>query len=626
VSDDARIESLAARIAGLPDQPGIYFFVGADGKTLYVGKAKSLRKRVANYLGRELEPRLAGMVAEAVDVDYLVAGSEQEALLLENDFIKQRKPRFNVLLRDDKTYPYLKLTREPWPRLAFTRRIRNDGAEYFGPYLPGGLARRAIQLAQKLFGVRVCDLEIDGTLPRPCLYWDTKRCLGPCVAGLTSAEEYARAVQGTRLLLAGKTDVLAKRMRREMEEASAALDYERAARLRDLIRELERQTDRASLGSVDEEDADLWGVAIHGHQAAVSILVMRHGHVLDRRELFWEGQGTLAASSLLAELVPQVYDRSSFLPEEVHLPVAIEGDEALAGWLSAKKGERVYLRFPARGQKAERLAVAQKDAEFAFRRRFRVSGESDAAVRALQRHLDLPEPPLWIEGFDISNTHGGESVASVIVWREGRLRKSDYRTLNLRDLAGPDDFRSIEQAVERRYRRLLEESGETPDLVLIDGGRGQLNAALTALGRLGLEAVPAVGLAKRQEELYVPGHPEPLRLSRHDEGLKLLQRIRDECHRFALTRHRARRSKRSLRGLLDELPGIGPVRKRRLIARFGTVEAIRAAAHAELAAVIGPAAATKLVAALAEGAGDVETTPVPAPPTAPAVGSPDRLD
>jgi len=359
----------------------------------------------------------------------------------------------------------------------------------------------------------------------------------------------------------------------------------------------------------------------------VSILVMRHGHVLDRRELFWEGPGALAASSLLAELVPQVYDRSTFLPKEVHLPVAIEGDEAIATWLSEKKGERVYLRFPARGQKAERLAVAAKDAEFAFRRRFRVSGETDAAVRALQRHLTLPEPPLWIEGFDISNSHGGESVASVIVWREGRLRKSDYRTLNMRDLAGPDDFRSIEQAVERRYRRMLEESGETPDLVLIDGGRGQLNAALTALARLGLDAVPAVGLAKKQEELYVPGHPEPLRLSRHDEGLKLLQRIRDECHRFALSRHRARRSKRSLRGLLDELPGIGPVRKRRLIARFGTVEVIRAASHAELAAVLGPAAATKLAAALNEDSGDEgERRTTAEPPPRPAVDLPDRLD
>ncbi len=360
------------------------------------------------------------------------------------------------------------------------------------------------------------------------------------------------AVEGARLFLAGRIAPLAQRLRGEMDAAAEALEFERAARLRDLLQEVERQGDRAALSSVDEEDADLFGVSIHGAQAAVSILIMRGGQVLDRRELFWEGDRRPSAETLLAELVPQVYDRTSFLPKEIHLPVAIEGDEALADWLSEKKGERVYLRYPARGTKAERLRVAAKDAEFAFRRRFRVAGESEAAVRSLQQHLDLPEAPRWIEGFDISNTQGQESVASIIVWREGRLRKGDYRSLNLRGLAGPDDFRSIEQAVERRYRRLLEETGELPDLVLIDGGRGQLNAALAGLARLGHEELPVVGLAKREEELYLPAAPLPLRLSRHDAGLQLLQRIRDECHRFALARHRARRSKRSLRSVLDD--------------------------------------------------------------------------
>jgi excinuclease ABC subunit C len=595
-------EALAQRIAGLPDQPGIYFFLDAAGKTLYVGKAKSLRKRVANYFGRDLEPRLVAMLAEAAEVDYLVAGTEQEALLLENDFIKQRKPRYNVLLRDDKTYPYLKLTREPWPRLVFTRRIRDDGADYFGPYLPGGLARRAVKLAQKLCGVRVCALEIDGSLPRPCLYHDLKRCLGPCVAGLTSAEEYARAVDSARLLLAGKTGELARRLRREMEAAAERLEFERAARLRDLLRELGRQSERAALGSVAGEDADLWGVAIHGSQAAISILVMRGGRVLDRRELFWEGGQALAPASLLGELLPQVYVQGTFLPEEVHLPVAIEGAEALAGWLSERKGERVVLRFPARGQKAERLAVATKDAEYAFRRRFRVHGGEEAATRALERHLGLAGPPRWIEGFDVSNSQAGgpepEAVASVVVWREGRLRQGEYRSLNLRGATGPDDFRSIEQAVERRYRRLLDERGATPELVLVDGGRGQLNAALVALARLGLDELPVVGLAKRDEALYTPGAPEPLRLSRHDEGLQLLQRIRDECHRFALARLRARRTKRSLRSLLDEVPGIGPVRKRKLLQRYGTPAAIAAAGERELAALVGPAVADRLCAAL----------------------------
>ena len=599
-------ERLRERVESLPDLPGIYFFLGGDGATLYVGKAKSLRKRAASYLARALEPRLAAMLAEAADLDYLVAASEQEALLLENNFIKARKPRFNVLLRDDKTYPYLKLTREPWPRLVFTRRIRNDGAEYFGPYLPGGLARRAIKLTQKLFGIRVCHLEIDGSLPRPCLYWDMKRCLGPCVAGLTSVAEYRTAVEGARLFLEGRIEPLGRRLRGEMEAAAEALEFERAARLRDLLREVERQGDRAALSSVDEEDADLYGVAIHGHQAAVSILVMRGGQVLDRRELFWEGEQRPAPETLLSELLPQVYDRTTFLPKEVHLPVPVEGDEALAVWLSEKKGERVFLRYPARGVKAERLRIAERDAEFAFRRRFRIRGEQDAAARSLAAHLDLPEPPRWIEGFDISHTQGVESVASLIVWREGRLRKGDYRSFNLRGLSGPDDFRSIEQAVERRYRRQLEESGQLPDLILIDGGRGQLNAALAALARLGVEEVPVVALAKREEEVYVPGLPEPLRLRRSDPGLQLLQRIRDETHRFALARHRGRRSARSLRSRLDDVRGVGPRRKRLLLERFGTVDRIRQASDAELAAAVGRAVAARLREELGEPeAGDV---------------------
>jgi excinuclease ABC subunit C len=340
---------------------------------------------------------------------------------------------------------------------------------------------------------------------------------------------------------------------------------------------------------------------------------MRSGQVLDRRELFWEGSDLPAPESLLGELLPQVYARTSFLPREIHLPVPVEGDDALAAWLSERRAQRVYIRYPARGPKAERLRIAAKDAEFAFRRRFRIASESEAAVASLQALLELPEAPRWIEGFDISNTHGGESVASVIVWREGRLRKGEYRSLNLRGITGPDDFRSIEQAVERRYRRLLDETGETPDLVMVDGGRGQLNAALSALARLGLDEVPAVGLAKREEEIYAPGRPELLRPSRHDAGLQLLQRIRDECHRFALARHRARRTKRTLRSVLDDVAGIGPARKRALLRRFGSLAAVRAASEDDLRALVGRAVAARLRAALAPEAADAGDTEPPAP-------------
>ncbi|MEO8275998.1 MAG: excinuclease ABC subunit UvrC [Thermoanaerobaculia bacterium] len=581
------LEDLRRQIEELPDSPGIYIFRDAGGIPLYVGKAKSLRKRVPSYMARDLEPRLAAMVDLATTVESVATATEAAALMLENNWIKRHKPRYNVLLRDDKTYPYLKLTREPWPRLVFTRRIRQDGAEYFGPYLPGGMARRAVKLVQKLFGVRICQIEIDGSLPRPCLYHDMKRCLGPCVAGLTTAAEYAEAVEGARLFLAGKTAPLCRSLRSQMETAAESLEFERAARLRDLLQEIERQSVRSPLSSVHEEDIDLFGVAVHGTQAAVSILVMRSGQVLDRREIFWEGENAASPPQLLSELLPQLYDQTTFLPEELHLPFEVDGEEALAEWMSERKGSRVYLRHPERGPKAERLRIAAKDAEFAFRRRFRLDPARDAAPRALARHLGLASSPRWIEGFDISNIQGTAVVASMVVWRDGRIRKGEYRSFNIRTFVGQDDFRAMGEAVERRYRRLKEESGVMPDLVLIDGGRGQLGAAAAALAGLELEHLPLVALAKREEELYLPGAPEPLKLPRRDDGLRLLQMLRDEAHRFAVSRHRKRRSTGALRSRIEEIPGVGPARRKLLAQRYGTWEVLRAAPVEELRELLG---------------------------------------
>ena len=592
-------EPVVERIRKLPDQAGIYIFKDAGGKALYVGKAKSLRKRAANYLAGDLDVRLLAMVAEAADLEFVVTDSEAEALLLENNWIKQRQPRYNLRLRDDKTYPYLKLTlAESYPRLVFTRRIRNDGAEYFGPYLPAGLARRAIKLVQKLAGVRVCAIEIDGSLPRPCLYYDLKRCLGPCVAGLTTDAAYAAAVEQARLFLAGRNDQLLRGLRTEMLAASAALDFERAARLRDAIVEVEALSVRRKLSSEEQEDVDIYGVHVAGGNAALTALIMREGQVLDRRELFWEGEAQVAPARLLSEVLPQIYARTTFIPKEVHLPMPIEGGEALEEWLSERKGERVYLRLPTRGAKAERVALAQRNAELAYRRRFRKEGPGAAAVDALQRHLGLPDPPRRIEGLDVSNLQGTEIVASLVVWEEGRMRKGEYRSFNVRGLPGQDDFAAMKQAVERRYRRRLEESGVMPDLILIDGGRGQLNAALAALATLGVEETPIVGLAKREEEIYVPGLPEPLRLPRADVGLRLLQEVRDEAHRFALRRHRGRRSARVLRSSLDDLVGIGPRRRKQLLDHFGTAERVRAARLDELAAVLGAALGARVHAQL----------------------------
>jgi excinuclease ABC subunit C len=589
---------LAQRIRELPDRPGIYVFKDAAGKVLYVGKAKSLRKRAASYLVRDHEARLAAMVAEAADLEFVVTDSEAEALLLENNWIKKKRPRYNVLLRDDKTYPYLKLTTsEEYPRLAFTRRVRDDGDEYFGPFLPGGLARKAIKVVQKLFQVRVCRIEIDGSLPRPCLYYDMHRCLGPCVAALTTQTAYDEAVAQARLFLAGRNDQLVRRLKREMWEASEGLDFERAARLRDSLAEVEAVGQRSKLSSVAGEDVDVFGVHVAQGHAAVAVLVMRGGQVLDRRELFWEGTGAIAPERLLSELLPQLYDRTTFIPKEIHLPVPIEGEEALREWLSARKEEKVYVRMPSRGPKAERVELARHNAELAHKRRFRGAEVAPGAL-ALERHLDLAEPPRRVEGFDISHFQGGETVASLVVWEEGKMRKGEYRSFNVRGLDQPDDFAAMRQAVERRYRRRLEEVGEMPDLILIDGGRGQLNAALSALAELGVEETAVVALAKREEEVYVPGVPEPLRLGRDDAGLRLLQQVRDEAHRFAVSRHRRRRSARTLKSRLDELAGVGPRRRKLLIQRFGSVDGVRAAALPELQEVLGPATGSKVFAQL----------------------------
>ncbi|HEX2164060.1 MAG TPA: excinuclease ABC subunit UvrC [Thermoanaerobaculia bacterium] len=607
-------ENVAARIRALPDRPGIYVFENERGKPLYVGKAKSLRKRAANYLQPVGDPRLVAMLAEAAELEFVVTDSESEALLLENNWIKRKRPRYNVLLRDDKTYPYLKLTvAEDWPRLAFTRAIRDDGAEYFGPFLPGGLARKAIKLVQKLFEVRVCRLEIDGSLPRPCLYHDMHRCLGPCVDGLTSKEEYGQAVEQARLFLSGRNDELVRRLKRDMWQAAEATDYERAARLRDTLAEIEAISERRKLSSVGGEDVDVYGVHVGGGNAAVTILVMRNGQVLDRRELFWEGMGDVEPERLLDELLPQVYDRTTFIPKEVHLPFPIEGEEALATWLSDRKGERVYLRMPSRGAKAERVALARRNAELAHRRRFRSDERESPGAVALKRHLHLLEPPRRIEGFDVSHFHGGETVASLVVWEEGKIRKSDYRSFNIRGLPGPDDFAAMRQAVERRYRRRLEETGDLPDLILVDGGRGQLNAALAALAELGVEETPIVALAKREEELYLPERPEPLRLRRDDPGLQLLQRVRDEAHRFAVSRHRGRRAKRTLTSRLDAIPGVGPKRRKLLVQRFGSPEGVRQASREELQAALGVRVGERVWAALAaeEGAAPGESASAP---------------
>ena len=580
---------LALKLDELPDLPGIYIFRSEAGEALYVGKAKSLKRRAAAYRKPAGDPRMALMLHDAADVEFVVTDSEAEALLFENNWIKRRQPRFNIRLRDDKTYPYLKLTlADGHPRLAFTRRIGRDGAEYYGPYLPAGLARKAIKLTQKLFGIRVCRIDIDGSLPRPCLYHDMKRCLGPCVDGLTTDEEYAGAVEKARLFLAGRNDELLKRLRARMRAHADGLEFEAAARLRDTIHEIDEVSQRRKLRSARGEDVDIFGVHTSGDNAAVAVLVMRGGQILDRRELFWEGVPEITAERLLSELLPQLYDRTTLIPKEIHLPAPIEGEGALIEWLSGRRESKVYLRMPSRGPKAQRVALANRNAAMAFRRRFRGAGAAGAAGDALRRALDLADPPRRIEGFDISTFGGSQTVASLVVWSDGRMVKGQYRSFNIRGLSQADDFASIHQAVSRRYRRVLDEVGEMPDLILIDGGRGQLNAALEALIELGVDETPVVGLAKREEELYLPARPAPLRLKRSHAGLRVLQQVRDEAHRFAVSRHRRRRARRTLHSRFDDLRGIGPKRRKLLVRRFGSYAGVAQATERQLSDVLGP--------------------------------------
>lgn len=589
---------LRAEAEELPDETGVYCFLDETGQALYVGKARSIRRRVRSYFQRDLEPRLAAMMASARAIECVTTASEEEALLVENRLIKSRQPRFNVLLRDDKTYPYLKLTREPWPRVSVTRRLERDGAEYFGPYLPGGGARRTLRLVQRLSGVRVCELAIDGSLSRPCIYHDLGRCLGPCVRGLTSPEEYARGVERARQLLAGEIRALSRELRAEMAAAADALDFERAAQLRDLVGEIEE----LALGpkrwhSREGADVDLFGIAVHGSQAAISVLWIRSGTLADRRELFWEGSHELRPETVLAELLPQYYAGRIHLPDEIHLPFEVEGEDELAAWLSRRRPGRVRVLHPARGAALERLREAARDAERAFARRFRQGSLSRLALERLVAALGLQDTPRWIEGLDIAHSHGREPVCGVAVWRDGRMMGRENRAFGLGRNSSGDDFASLREGSRRRYERLLREGRGLPDLVLVDGGRSQLNAVVEALNELG-EEVPCVALAKSDAALYLPSRPEPLRLDRSDPGLLLLERIRDETHRVANTRHRRRRGLRALQSALGQIDGVGPVRKRKLLQAFGSLEGVRRAGEAEVARVVGPAVARRVVAAV----------------------------
>lgn len=580
-----------------PDQPGIYLYRDGKGRILYVGKARSIRRRLASYFSSgPKHPKTEALLAEFATIDTVVANTESEALALENAFIKKHKPRYNILLRDDKTYPYIKVTTgEAWPRAHVTRRVLKDGHSYFGPFLPARTCRGAMKMVQRMFQIRTCRIEIDGNLPRPCLYHDMHACLGPCVAGLTTKAAYDDAVRDVVLFLSGRNEELAPRLASKMRAAAEAESYEMAAAYRDCLRTVEELAQKQRVQSLAGEDVDVFGDFSDGGNLAVSVLHVRGGAVLDTRELFWEGLGDFDPEELWVALLSQYYDATTFLPREVHLPDEV-AEEALAPvveWLSERRGSKVEVRTPKRGAAFDRVRIARDNARTSHVRRFRTTREAgEKATLALAKALDLDRRPARIECFDISHLQGSDTYASCVVFVDGEPATGEYRAFRI-DRPVPDDFASIAEAVTRRYERRRAEGEAFPDLLVIDGGKGQLSAALGALDRIGVE-IPAVGLAKREEEVFVPGRSLPVVLPRRHAGLRLLQRARDEAHRFGLKHHRRARSRRTLESPLLEIPGLGPASARRLLAVFGNDEAVLAATVESLAAAAGKTAAARV--------------------------------
>ncbi len=626
---------LIHKIRTLPTSAGVYLYKNAEGEVIYVGKAKNLRSRVGSYFreGRIEDAKTGTLLREAVDVDYIVVANEKEALALENNLIKQRKPRYNILLRDDKTYPYVKLTLgERLPRVYVTRRLRKDGSSYYGPYFPTSLAYRIVDLIHRHFLIPSCKVDLTRFHPRPCLQYYIRRCLGPCVEGLTTPEIYSEAVRDVKLFLEGRQTDLVRSLRERMSEAAQTQEYERAAKYRDLISTVEQLQEKQRMASVESDDADVFGYHCENGMLAVNLFHMRGGRVVDRREFFWEDlpefcapgdpranqeSGTHAdagadsgsqkqdsAASVapavfhpgefFSALLKQLYIGQPYVPRNIYVPVDFEDratlEEVLSEQLadSGARATRVQIGVPQRGEKRSLIDLAGNNAKQSYDQRFRVMKPNMRAIQeSLQDALGLAELPKRIECFDISHIQGAETVASMVVWEDGQMKKSDYRKFIIRTVDGVDDFASMREVVTRRYKRVQEEKKPMPSLVLIDGGLGQLHAAAQALESLEIINQPLAAIAKREEIIYIYGQEsEPVVLDHHSPVLHLIQLIRDEAHRFAVTFHRKRRQMRDRSTELLDIPGVGESTTRRLLEHFGSVQAVKQADVAALSAVV----------------------------------------
>jgi excinuclease ABC subunit C len=602
------------KIRTLPTQPGVYLYKNAEGEVIYVGKANNLRSRVRSYLleASQANAKTGSLMREAVDLDYILVANEHEALALENNLIKQRKPRFNILLRDDKTYPYVKLTlADRFPKVFVTRRLRKDGAAYYGPYFPGNLAYRVVELIHRSFLLPSCKVDLSRYHPRACLQYYIHRCLGPCVEGLTTPEIYKDAVRDAQMFLEGRQSELEKSLTMRMMAAAEKEQFEAAARLRDQLSTVHQLQEKQRIATAEQsDDADVFGYHYEDGSLAVNLFHIRSGKIVDRREFFWEDlpeiiepaevqetsaetevtheAAAFSAGQMFSALLKQLYIDQHYVPRSILVPAEFDDRETLSTLLSERSGHRVEMLVPQRGEKRSLVDLAGQNAKQSYTQRFRVLEPSLKAIQeALADALMLPELPKRIECFDISHIQGAETVASMVVWEDGKMNKSAYRKFKVKTVLGVDDFASMREVIERRYRRLKEEDKPMPSLVLVDGGLGQLHAAAEALESLGFTSQPLASIAKREEIIYLYGsEEEPIVMDRRSPVLHLVQLIRDESHRFAIGYHRQRRAMRDRDSELLNIPGVGAHTRQRLLTHFGSLRDVQQATTESLAAVV----------------------------------------
>jgi excinuclease ABC subunit C len=579
---------LEQKLAQVPDRPGVYVYKDAKAAVIYVGKAASLRSRVRSYFqdAGARDPKTDALVQQIRDLDYIVTDNELEAMMLEANLVRRHRPRYNIILRDDKHYPFLRLTTdEEFPRLVVARRVQKDGSAYYGPFYPATAMRETLRLTRQLFPLRTCRIKIDGQLERPCIQYYIHRCNAPCT-GWETREGYAKTVRDVQDFLEGRDDQLAQVLTRQMEDAAGQLRFERAALLRDQIQSLNKVRERQKIISTEQVDQDVIGVVRQGNDACVELFFVRKGRLLGQEAFFFDKVSGWSDGEIIAAFVKQFYARGVTPPAEVLVSEDPPEAALIAEWLQTLRRGRVELHAPQRGRRRELVALAEENAALALQNHL-LSRENrqQLVLEDLQRALSLPGLPNRIEGYDISHIQGGEQVGSMVVWENGAMKKDDYKRFKIRTVEGVDDFASLQEVLRRRFGKALEAGTVLPDLVLIDGGRGQLGVGLKVLEDLGLDYIPTVALAKQAEEVYTADSVHPLSLDPTSPALHTLQKVRDEAHRFAISYHKKLRAARTLRSQLDAVPGIGPAIRTSLLKTLGSARRVRESTVAELAAV-----------------------------------------